>query len=959
MYLNELRIDDFGCFRNARLEHFDHDLVVIGGPQRAGKTTFMKVLRQFPGGVDRSDNVPPPTDQYRIDAEITHDRNRYRYVLNGHAKPTVSPIDGGPEIDAEDIFGPVTERQYRNLYTISLDELRKLPPGINDSEDLARVLLGGAYGDIAEIPDIEESFADRAYTIGLTKGNPNTKTSQLYDPYQTVREGIEARKKASQQVDEYRSVTQELDEKRSEQADIEMEIDRRRRTRNRLNILKELFDPLQRIETLNAQLEDVDRDSIAEFPTHLADRLDHFKEQFGTATTELTEARQEFDRQAMIDTADEYYEWLLEYDDQIEDLIADQALWAKTIKDLTERKDDLETKQRTLEREIASLHSEWDKSFTHIDEIETSAVDRSQVASVVATINNLQDKRDTLETSLELDQTRKTELESDLAEMEEEHEETKEITVPKRKPALVAGLAIVAGTGAGFVATSLVGGLVGLGILCVGLYAIDSTITVEATVGGDPYRELKSQVTTLQGDIEAASKRCAKLDVQIDENREELTEHVTELGLPKELPPSEVSDFYERVVELDDQICTYRDDQTEWKQKKAEFATDLEDVATLLDDVTEISWTAEEPLTDATELLSTLETVAADLELAQDVRRAESERMDCIADINSVLTEWAAERSIDVTTTDDRILQRIQAFNDETERVSDVENALDEYEQLKTHVTTRLQTPSARDIFEPLRDDDRPWIDVVHTSVTEYADTDAIGDDIQEHNKEIDRLETQHDELREVCIELEQQQDDLASEADLQDAQATIDDGRVEFERLGEAYAVNRIAEGMVRQLHECLMEDIVHSLVDDVSTIFSEITQDYDGIELDGNVQDLEFRACRGKKPAHGVGELSRATAEQLFLAVRLARIRQTDVSLPVVLDDAATNFDPNHMKRVFDVIDELTPTNQVFFLTCHPRCVRTAASNGLSAQYWSLNSGQFTQRETADTLEQQLSAD
>lgn len=568
MYLNELRIDDFGCFRNARLEHLDHDLVVIGGPQRAGKTTFMQALRQFPDGVDRSDNVPPATDEYRIDAEITHDRNRYRYMLNGHAKPAVSPIDDDPEIGTEDIFGPVTERQYRNLYTISLDELRQLPPGIDDSEDLARVLLGGAYGDIAEIPDIEESFTDRADTIGLTKGNPNTKTSQLYDPYQTVRDGIEARKEANQQVDEYRSVTQKLDEKRSEQADIEAERDRRQRTRNRLNVLKELFDPVQRIETLNTRLEDVDRDAIEGFPTHLADRLDHFEKQFETATTALTEARQEFDQQATIDTTDEYYEWLLEYDDQIDDRTADQTLWARAINDLTERRDDLETKQRTLEREIASLHSEWDGSFAHIDEIETSAVDTAQVAPVVSTIDDLQDERDSLEASLELDRTRKADLESELAEMEEEHEETKEITVPKRKPALVAGLAIAAGTGVGFVATPLVGGLVGLGILGVGLYAIDSTITVETTVGGDPYRELKGQVTTLQGDIEADSKRCATLDDQIDENREELTERVIELGLPEQLPPSEVPDFHERVVELDDQIGTYRDDRTEWEQKK-------------------------------------------------------------------------------------------------------------------------------------------------------------------------------------------------------------------------------------------------------------------------------------------------------------------------------------------------------------------------------------------------------
>jgi len=959
MYLSKLRIDDFGCFRNARLENLDDNLVVIGGPQRAGKTTFMQALRQFPDGVDRGGDIPPATDEYRIDAELVHDGFRYRYVLTGHASPSISPIGDGPEIDAEDIFGPVTERQYRNLYTISLDELRRLPPGIDDSEDLARVLLGGAYGDIAEIPEVEAEFSDRADTIGLTKGNPNTKTSQLYDPYQTVRDGIEARKEASQQVDEYQSVTRELSEKQSEQADIEREIERRQRIRDRLNILDELFDPVQQIETLNAQLEDVDQDVVEEFPTHLADRLEHFEEQFETATTALTEAQQEFAQEAAIKATDEYYEWLLEHETQIESLAENQKLWAKTVDQLTKRQDKLETRKRDLERDISSLYSEWDQSFTHIDEIETNAVDTAQVDDIASTIEDLQAEHDSLEESLDSDRTRKRELESKLAGMEEEHEETKEITVSKRKPALIAGLAIVAGTGVGFEASPLVGGLIGLGILGAGLYAIDSTVSVETTVDADPYREVKSQVATLNGDIKADSQRRSELEKEITEKEAELTELVTELGLPEELPAGDVAEFYEQVVELDEQIGAFRDDRADWEEEKAEFATELEEAATLLDDVTEVSWIAEDPLTDTNDLLSTLEGVAADLELAQKARRVESERVDRISDIDSVLSKWDEERSVEADTSDDQILQHIQAFKDEAERVGDLEDAFEDYEQLEAQVTTRLDTPSAQEVFEPLRDDDEPWIDVIQEAAAEYVDTDAIADDIREQNSQIDELENQREELREACIELEQRQEELASEDDLQEAQAQIDEGRVEFERLGEAYAVNRIAERMVKQLHERLMEDVVHSLVDDASTIFSEITKEYDGIELDGDIQELEFRALRENKPAHGVGELSRATAEQLFLAVRLARIRQTDVSLPVVLDDAATNFDPSHMKRVFDVVDELMETNQVFFLTCHPQCVRTTASNGLSTQYWSLNEGQFTRQDTANGLEQYLSAD
>lgn len=163
----------------------------------------------------------------------------------------------------------------------------------------------------------------------------------------------------------------------------------------------------------------------------------------------------------------------------------------------------------------------------------------------------------------------------------------------------------------------------------------------------------------------------------------------------------------------------------------------------------------------------------------------------------------------------------------------------------------------------------------------------------------------------------------------------------------------------MVSRLHERLMQDVVHSLVDDASEIFSSITQEYEGIEIGGELQELDFHALRSTGPDHGVGELSRATAEQLFLAIRLARIRQTDAELPVVLDDAATNFDPDHISRVFEVVGEIASTNQVFFLTCHPEFVNLTSAADSPPQYWSLENGVFTRTDSADVLERRLMSD
>ena len=71
----------------------------------------------------------------------------------------------------------------------------------------------------------------------------------------------------------------------------------------------------------------------------------------------------------------------------------------------------------------------------------------------------------------------------------------------------------------------------------------------------------------------------------------------------------------------------------------------------------------------------------------------------------------------------------------------------------------------------------------------------------------------------------------------------------------------------------------------------------------------------------------LSRGTAEQLYLAMRLALVREyaNHVDpLPVVFDDIFVNFDPARSRTSFKAIAELCSTHQVLLFTCHPHLVR-----------------------------------
>ena len=77
----------------------------------------------------------------------------------------------------------------------------------------------------------------------------------------------------------------------------------------------------------------------------------------------------------------------------------------------------------------------------------------------------------------------------------------------------------------------------------------------------------------------------------------------------------------------------------------------------------------------------------------------------------------------------------------------------------------------------------------------------------------------------------------------------------------------------------------------------------------------------------------LSRGTREQLYLALRFGLIREFGEHaerLPVVVDEALVNFDPERARLAAKSFAELAETNQVLVFTCHPSTVELFTAVG-----------------------------
>ncbi len=144
-------------------------------------------------------------------------------------------------------------------------------------------------------------------------------------------------------------------------------------------------------------------------------------------------------------------------------------------------------------------------------------------------------------------------------------------------------------------------------------------------------------------------------------------------------------------------------------------------------------------------------------------------------------------------------------------------------------------------------------------------------------------------------------------------------------ERLAETtdrYLVLAVASRLLEQAQERYQRERQPEVVRSASRHFATMTGGrYTGLTVplgEGRIEVFDTRA-----DARTSDVLSRGTAEQLYLAVRLGLIEQlgeAGAGLPVLMDDVLVNFDPGRRRGAAEAIAQVASERQVVFFTCHP---------------------------------------
>jgi uncharacterized protein YhaN len=210
---------------------------------------------------------------------------------------------------------------------------------------------------------------------------------------------------------------------------------------------------------------------------------------------------------------------------------------------------------------------------------------------------------------------------------------------------------------------------------------------------------------------------------------------------------------------------------------------------------------------------------------------------------------------------------------------------------------------------EKLKILDNTYLNATHTSRSE----------------QLESVEIRLNNCRQERADLSQQISLLASADDISrlrtEEEGLLDEIRI-LSKDWACYAVARFLLGEARRQFE---QEQQPRVIHDAGLFFQAITEgQYEKIiaPIGEDTIDVITLDSRRKRPE----ELSRGTAEQLYLAIRFGYISNYTVNgekLPIIMDDILVNFDPGRARQTAKTILKLSETNQVLFFTCHPETV------------------------------------
>lgn len=949
MKIQRLHIGDFGILRNQTLEDLHPGMVVIGGLNRAGKSTLMQVLRYLGYGFPQSQDLPPATSKYMAEADIRLDTGDiYNISLSGYGQPVLKRIFGAQEeiLSTDELYG-IDAFTYRQLFTITLDELNK-NYGLSGDEKrkLQSILLGAGFKDMLLIPQLEQEFYKEGDKIGGKRGSPQVKQFKPY--YNAIEEGLNIKEKALLQVEEYQQKQQELKDKISLSQQISKELEKLQNEIVQLDIIKNNYKTYVKIKELESWLQNNEDKSWEEAPSEYdLRRIESLREEYSQLRKDLQQKENE------LGIAPEKRELLFDKKEEMAILVAGISGIDERIRQNTQQSQEYQRKKNYLITKIKETNAAWDEdSIRDIGEIRTDNISHSRLEDLLEKYKDLVSEH----------KNRK----SNLIRMQEEYKglQNQTVEVRDKKPwqevrkYFYSSLAfILLGIVLIFI-NPFLGILLGLGgIIGTAVYYIMSFLNSKET--RTVIQAQKQQIEDKKNEIQAEEKLIRELESQLNSIKLELDEYKKNLGLSVDTPDSalprhllRIRDIQEGIIELGE-ISNKIENDGKYLEKKyneyVKFISLFSKEGFYHQDI------ENHPIAERwNRVVAELNRWNNYLKEVQEIHILQQKIETVEQEIRGIMDKYGFnDESINsVASFYQDLGNKIDLFINKGYKAMEYNDAETSLREIRQAVLISMSSDGIRrafgynlpDINDADVQDDKllsTFMDICSGYASQEEVEEVYYSKCQQRDEKIKLLE----ELRESKQKLKDALERLATTENLLRGQRQIDKARSELKTLANNYAVNMIAAFLLRETGTNLLQGMKNSIMDSAGNIFSRMTSgDYSGILPSESLLEADFEAILPENAQpQTIDMLSRGTREQLYLSVRLSRIMDIRPNLPVIIDDSFANFDCMHLSQCIGILSQLAQTHQIFILTCHAELVDEIANSECEAQYWKIERGKL----------------
>ena len=946
MHLKSLNIRDFGILHNQNLTDLNSGLVVIGGLNRAGKTTTLQLLRYLGYGLPRDNSIPEPRNEYDLQADYRWKGQEYNLSLQGYGEPQINNLSGGSK---QNVYQELDSYTYQQLFTISLEELYQLPDKAQEQKRLQSILLGAGLSDILQMQQLKEDFKNKAEDIGGKNGTRNV--YQFKEPQQKIKEGLNLRQEAREQLDEYQEFEKELIQLKKEIKTQETKVDNLQADVTILDLLKNNYQDFAQRKKLEVQLSEYDyQDEETKYSESTLQEAQSLKEKFLNLKDEIAAQKQKLRKKTGLSSIAKVQKSLEEQQEQITEINYKLSGLEERLNNYQNLKQRIKKTKQELLRNLKEENEAW----TNLTVIEKIKIDKEINDQLHQIINNWQETK----RNYNQQQEKIAELKAKQNRIKTELSALTEINFTSR----MRNYYLIA---AGFTGLGLMGSFVfefWLGIIIALVGIIGAAINYSSSYLFNnkqlsQHQRLKSELQAIKKQqkqaeqkLESITETKEKLDSKVDNYRKQLKLSSSASGNLIKDRFSAVKDFKRRIRNLRQE----EKNREQLKDRIIEELTAMKDLMqnfaqTKLINVSQLN--GEELITKSNQLIANFQQLNEYLNLADDLSALQLKHQEIIAQSSELL-------NLDLNSK--QCLAELNKF------IKHCNN----YFEFKT-LQNKLKTLQAQ--LDSILSSDLVQAAVSSTSLlanpnntnhlftklfASYSSWEEVEAEYQRKQEKLTTAQERLTSLQEQRTTIKNNKEDLASSNKLQQAQKKIKQGRQNLRPLAEEFAVHRAAATILDKVQQRFINKVQAEMLAPASEILAELTQgEYQQIVPHNDLSTVDFKLkSETDRNIDTIANLSRGTQEQLFLAVRISRIKEIEPNLPVILDDSLVNFDLFHQQQVVAQLTELAEEQQVFILTCHPQLVELLQHQSEQAQYWKLDRGQFD-KLTANKLVKHLS--